>query len=335
MKKFSNKQKISLPIAVWLAEDQYQHNSDPMHVSATALLKSTKQIILATRLPELEPGTVVTDDMLEDISNRVSSAMGTSLHNGIEGAWRNNYAQSMRDLGYPESVIERVIINPEPSELQDNSIPVYLEKRTEKKLGPFMISGQFDLVLDGGLNDYKSTGVYAFMNGSNDDKYRIQGSIYRWLNPKIITNDHMYIQYIFTDWSALRANIEKAKGYPPARVVAHPIELLSVSETEKWLKAKLTDIYKHRDLPEEQIPDCSAEELWQSPPQYKYFKNPDAKRATKVFDDFYLANECFVQNGSVGEIRTINGQVKACGYCKAFEVCKQKDRYINDGTLAI
>lgn len=125
----------------------------------------------------------------------------------------------MRDLGYPESVIERVIINPEPEELQSNSIPVYLEQRVEKKLGPFTISGQFDLVLDGELNDYKSTGVYGFMNGSNDEKYRIQGSIYRWLNPQIITSDCMCIQYIFTDWSGLRASIEKAKGYPQSRVV--------------------------------------------------------------------------------------------------------------------
>lgn len=74
MKKFSNESKISLAIAVWLAEDKYVHVPDPMHVSATALLKSTKQIVLASRLPELEPGTEITDMMLEDISNRVPSA---------------------------------------------------------------------------------------------------------------------------------------------------------------------------------------------------------------------------------------------------------------------
>jgi len=189
MKKYSNTEKISLSLAVWLAEDTYDHNPDPKHISATGLLKSPKQIILAQRVPTPAPGTAVDDLILEDISNRVSSAMGTALHNGIESAWRNGFQQCLRDLGYPERVIERIIVNPEPEQLKENSIPVYLERRVEKKLGPFIISGKYDIVIDGQLDDYKSTGVYGYMQGNNDEKYRLQGSIYRWLNPEIITYD--------------------------------------------------------------------------------------------------------------------------------------------------
>lgn len=333
MKKFSNRQKISLPMAVWLAEDQYVHVADPMHISATALLKSTKQIVLASRLPELEPGTVITDDMLEDISSRVPTAMGTALHNSIEHAWRHNYQASMLDLGYPPAVIDRIIINPEPGELQDNSIPVYLEKRVEKKLGPYTISGQYDLILDGKLNDYKSTGVYGFMQGNNDEKWCIQGSIYRWLNPDLIIDDYMDIQFIFTDWSSLQASIQREKGYPQSRVHTHPVKLVSVQETESWLKAKLTAVHRCKDLPEDKLPACTSEELWRTAPTYKYFKNPAGQRATRNYDDFYEANEHFVKDGSVGVVKTVPGSVKACKFCKAAPICLQREGYVEDGTL--
>ena len=29
----------------------------------------------------------------------------------------------------------------------------------------------------------------------------MQGGIYKWLNPELITSDHVYIQFIFTDRS--------------------------------------------------------------------------------------------------------------------------------------
>jgi len=336
MKKYSNTEKISLSLAVWLAEDTYDHNPDPKHISATGLLKSPKQIILAQRVPTPAPGTAVDDLILEDISNRVSSAMGTALHNGIESAWRNGFQQCLRDLGYPERVIERIIVNPEPEQLKENSIPVYLERRVEKKLGPFIISGKYDIVIDGQLDDYKSTGVYGYMQGNNDEKYRLQGSIYRWLNPEIITNDHMNIQFLFTDWSKLRASIEEKKGYPKSRVLAHPIKLLSIEETEAWLKKKLQLLWDIKDLPEEEMPACTAEELWQTPSVFKYYKNPEKTlKSSGNFDDYYLANERFVQDGSVGLIVEVKGQVKACAYCAAFEVCKQKDAYLANNSLVM
>ncbi len=330
MKKFENKEKLSLSIAVWLASDEYDYKSDIMHVSATTLLKSTKQIILANRIKNYKKEKSI----LDDISMRIPSTMGTALHNGIENAWRSNYKNSMRDLGYPQSVIDRIIINPTPEQLVENCIPIYLENRVEKQLGPFTISGKYDIVLDGQLEDYKSTGVYGFMVNNRDEKYRIQGSIYRWLNPDIITNDFMNIQFIFTDWSKLRSTIEAKKGYPATRIMAHPIKLYSMEETKIWLKNKLTDIFTYKDTAEEKLPACNSEELWQKEPTFKYYKNPKKmKRATACFDEFYLANERLIKDNSVGVIKTIYGPVTYCKYCSAFDICSQKDTYLENGTL--
>ena len=42
----------------------------------------------------------------------------------------------------------------------------------------------------------------TYQNQSKDREYRLQGSMYRWLNPKIITKDVFNINYIFTDFNA-------------------------------------------------------------------------------------------------------------------------------------
>jgi len=84
------------------------------------------------------------------------------------------------------------------------------------------------------------------------------------------------------------------------------------------------------------MPACTAEELWQTPSVFKYYKNPEKTlKSSGNFDDYYLANERFVQDGSVGLIVEVKGQVKACAYCAAFEVCKQKDAYLANNSLVM
>ena len=47
----TNNHGISLPLAVWLLHDDYDYVKDENYISATSLLKSTKQIILSKRIP--------------------------------------------------------------------------------------------------------------------------------------------------------------------------------------------------------------------------------------------------------------------------------------------
>jgi hypothetical protein len=48
--KYTNNTGIGLSMAVYLATDNYDHNHDPRTISATTLIKSTKQIILGERV---------------------------------------------------------------------------------------------------------------------------------------------------------------------------------------------------------------------------------------------------------------------------------------------
>ena len=316
---YTNTSNIALPLAVFLATDHYDYV--PNVISATSLLKPVRQLILADRLSS--------EDNLVELSDMVSSRMGTAIHTAIEQAWLNP-AKALKSLGYSDDIIQRIKVNPET--VEEGDIPVYMEKRSFKKVGNHTISGKFDFVAEGKVHDFKSTSVYGYLNQSNANKYILQGSLYRWLNPDIITKDEMLIHYIFTDWS--KAESLRNSNYPKARVHSQKYNLLGLDEIEQFVKDKLElyDSMKHQQ--EKDIPYCTDEELWRKPTVWKYYKNANATRATKNFDNPSEAYALQQTNG-VGEVREVKGTVSACKYCPAFLLCSQKDELINSGDLIL
>lgn len=326
--QYANVGNVPLALAVFLASDYYDHSSDPDEISATTLLKPLRQIILPSRLA---PG-----EGLPDLGGMMNNRMGAAIHDGIEKAWTTNHVRAMQALGYPQRVIERVVINPPVDTDLTDLIPIYLEQRLKRRLGKWVITGKFDFIGEGRVADFKSTSVWTFKNQVNSTKYTQQGSIYRWLDSKKITQDEMDIHYIFTDW---KAGMQRADpGYPPNRFHRQVFPLLSLNETEAFIKRKLALIEQFWDAPEEEIPACDDEELWRSEPVFKYYKNPDnatkpGSRSTKNFDTLHDARVRQVEDGNVGAIKEVLGQVTACKYCPGFGACTQKDDLIASGDL--
>lgn len=79
MRKFTNQEGIPLALAVFLAQDSYDHEEDV--ISATTLLKPIRQTILAKRVPQ--------EERLVDIAGLASSRIGTAIHDAIERAWKH------------------------------------------------------------------------------------------------------------------------------------------------------------------------------------------------------------------------------------------------------
>lgn len=266
--RYANVSEVPLALAVFLATDHYDYAPDPHTISATTLLKPLRQIILPGRIPAGE-GLVNLVDMM---SNR----MGTAIHDGIERAWLTNYKQAMQAIGLPKRVIDKIQINPTPELLEDlaadgiEAIPVYLEQRLSRQLGKWTITGKFDFVGEGRVQDFKTTSVFTYKNQTGSNKYPLQGSIYRWLDPKKIHQDQMDIHYIFTDWKG--AMVKADPGYPPRRFHTQSFNLHSLNETEAFIRKKLAMIEQYWDAPEAEIPNCSDEDLWRSEPQFKYYK---------------------------------------------------------------
>lgn len=313
----TNNTGISLPMAVWLAADGYDFFPDGRSISATSLIKPIRQILLKERLTR-------DDKQTPDVSELIASRLGHTIHDGIEKAWTGNYAESLSKLGYPDQVIRRVAINPE--KVIGDMIPVYLEQRISREIRGYRISGKFDLIMDGELHDFKSTSVYSWIKGSKDTDYSMQGSIYRWLNPEKITNDHMQIQFIFTDWQ--KGLARSSPDYPQQRLMSHPVELLSLEKTEAWINDRLDQLEASAELPEPALPRCTDEDLWRSEPKWKYYSNPAKTdgRASKNFNNAGEAYGHLAEKGK-GVVIDVPGAVKACSYCPAFSICTQKDEY--------
>lgn len=323
MTKYYADSNMGLSMQVYLATDNYEHSDVPNQISATSLLKPVRQAILGKRIEE-------SGINLEAL---VASRIGTSIHDGIEKAWTGDYKKTLKALGYVDNIIERICVNVPQKDLFDDAIPIYMEQRTNKEFNGYIISGKFDFISNGVLEDFKSCGTYSYMNQSKDTDYILQGSIYRWLNPTLITDDQMVIQFIFTDWSALKAKTDV--NYPKSRIPRKTYQMLSIQETERFIKKKTDELTKYTDTPEDQLPLCNEADLWRSEPVFKYYKNPDKTlRSTKNFPSKTDAYMHLYQEG-VGIVLEKPGQVMACKYCNAFSLCTQKDRLIETGELVL
>ena len=210
---------------------------------------------------------------------------------------------------------------------------MYLEQRLKKQVGKFTLTGKFDIVLDGKVQDFKSTQVFGYLRQLNAEKYSQQGSIYRWLDPELITEDVIDIHYIFTDWKP--AMVASDPNYPKSRILTQSINLMSLQETDRFVTRKLALIDQYWDAKEADIPQCSDGELWRSDPVFKYYKNPDKTlRSTKNFDNHHDAQVHRVAMGT-GIVIEKPGTVMACRYCNAFTECSQKDALIASGDLTL
>ena len=323
--KITNNLKIDLPLAVWLLQDGYNSGAADAPpgelISVTTLMKPTKQLILKRQV----------DHKAEelDVSDLVAQRMGHALHDSIERSWvEGTWKSAMRQLHYPEEVINSIRINPEPHEVTDEMLPIYLEKRGFKAFEDIIVTGQLDFLLGGSYRDFKSTSTFGYTSGNKDEDFILQGSLYRWIFPELVKDDQMRIEFIFTDWAKYRAKADPK--YPQSRAMHKDFQLLSLADTEKWLHEKLKEIRANAGRKQEDMVRCTDKELWKSKDSFKYYSLKASftagKRCTKRFDNHADAELHRIAKGK-GLVVTDPGEVKACPYCPAFSVCEQRKEY--------
>ncbi len=343
MQTYLNTAGVTLPLALYLATDHYDWI--PNTISATGLMRPLRQTILSRRVP------AGTDPA--DVISLVKSRMGTSIHNGVEKAWSHPLKRrlGLMALGYSEDVIDRIIVNPEEllkkhgydgRTLEDlymetgpvpkNAIPVFMEIRGFREIEGVTLSGKFDFVAEQRVRDFKSTGTFTWVNDTKSGDYQLQGSIYRWLHSGIIKDDVISVDFLFTDWQKFRA--KQDKKYPAHPIMTRNIPLLTLDDTEDYIRNKLRSIEANKSKGEDELPRCTPKELWQKSPVFKYYKSGKVgPRSTKNFDSAADAHAILVKDGSKGIVVEVPGAVVACNYCPAYTVCCQKDEYLADGSL--
>lgn len=330
MKKLTNNHQIDLPIAVWLLQQGYYSGADIAPdgelISVTTLMKPTRRLILERQVDQ--------STVQMDVSDLIASRVGHGLHDSIERAWtEGDWKGAMRRLHYPQSVIDRVLINPDPSEVGEDDIPIFLEQRRFKEVGGIILTGQLDFAINGAYRDVKTTSTFSYTSGKKDMDYILQGSMYRYIMPEFIWQDKMRIEFIFTDWQKFRAKADP--NYPQAKVAHKEYDLMSIEDTEKWILTKLNEIQQNakHTFKQDKLIRCSDYDLWKQPDSFKYYANPETAnkggRSQKSFDKLADAEQHKADKGK-GVIVTVKGEVKACEYCPAFSVCEQRKEYFPD-----
>lgn len=330
---YSNHHQLPLSIALWLITDDYKGGSDdPKTISVTALLRSPRQIILSQRVAALNKAAAnepkAPSPVLMDVMDKYASRDGQAFHKAIEDAWldEDRAKANLQLLGIPASIASRLKVN--PTVLEKDTVPVYLEQRTEKQIAGWTITGAFDFVMDGQIQDFKRTSTFSYTAKRNDEKYTLQGSMYRWLNPQIVTKDSMAIVFLFKDWTMFKVNQE---GYPSKPIDVRLFPLKSIHQTEQFILEKIRLIEHFVDTPEPELPYCTDDDLWKDEPKYKYYKSGVVgTRSTRTYDTMAEARKKFYEDGSVGLIVPTKMKAKACIYCAAAPICSQR---INEITV--
>lgn len=328
--RYTNNTGLSLFAQVYLATDHYDHTNAGL--SATSLLKPIKQVLLPHRIP-VEQRVV---DVIEQVSNRT----GSSIHDGFEAAWKDDrLPETLKSLGYPPGVISKIRVNPTKEEVaKGDIIPVFMEQRLSKNVQGIKVTGKFDAVVNGEVEDLKNTSVWKYMSGKTED-YIMQGSIYRWLGPELITKDWMNVTFHIKNWER-SGQARYGEGYPAAQMITKRLKLHSIEATDAYVNQRVSDLIRLRDVSEDLMPKCSDSDLWRKETQWRYFKNPakayePGARSTKNFDNKADAYLQLAKDGNVGVVMERPGQVTACKFCSAFLVCKQKDDLIASGDLIV
>lgn len=327
--ELTNNFNLSLPLAVWCANDTYDFFPKEREISATTLLKPMKQVLFNRQ------GAKRTS---VDLMDMFAARRGTAFHSAIEAAWEKNYKTNLRALGYDEDFINKVLINPKKEEITSDSIPVFTEKRFYKTFtlpngSKWTVSGQADLIFNGALHDYKSTSTYTYVNQSKAEDYSLQGSIYKVLSSGSeapVTSNTISINYIFTDWQKFKA--KASEDYPQCPCITEEYPLLSEEETEKFILNKLETLenYLYIEPQDANTLTCADADLWIPEPEIKYYSKPDALRATKKFPDMESAEKFLAEKGK-GVIKVVTAPPKRCLYCDCFEHCTQGNMYYPEG----
>ena len=298
--EFKNRLNYPQYIVDWLINDDYDHNYDPLTVSATTMMKPTRAYLITSRHR---------DELQTDVVDRVAACVGSAIHDSIERIETPNVQKEQRAS---RTICVGDVV--------------------------YTVTGRYDILEDNSdgtftLRDVKTTSVWAFIFGGKDESYQIQLSIYRWLLSldKVVTA-HGFIDFFFTDWQSMKARQDHK--YPQQRIApGHRITLMSLEETEQWILSRLELIEASKDLSDDDLTACTREELWMSDDKFAVYKR-GGKKASKLCDTRQAAEQYIQIKKIAGHIQHRPAKVKRCNYCSALPFCNQGQSYQKQGLLA-
>jgi hypothetical protein len=276
-------------------------NNDPYDSSGSDI--STTRLIAPPRIRVLEQRNF--DLIKEDVSDRIFSLLGQSVHHIIERA-KLKVDISERRLFYKDDAITN----------------------------GWTLSGQFDyLTRDGNLIDFKVTSAWAALDAltNGKDEWENQLNVLDFLcrkNQKDLTRykkeikvKSLSIMAILRDWSKLK--VMQSDNYPRKQVVMIPVRRWSEEQQEIYVKAR---IKLHQDAEQsKELPMCTAKERWRKEDSYAVMKD-NRKTAWRVFATKeeaiqFIFSQKMIEGKGCNIVFRKGEDVRCQHYCRVNEFC--------------
>jgi len=145
------------------------------------------------------------------------------------------------------------------------------EKRLYTDIEGIRVSGKFDIVNMNRIYDYKVTSAWTIVYGSRNEDWKKQLSLYRWIYWKernVLLDDTGYIIAILRDWS--RSNI--GGRYPELPIIQLEYKLELVDVIENFVKRKIDEIMRAREMDDTELPRCTDRERWWNDKTGRYMR---------------------------------------------------------------
>ena len=292
--KITNKSNLPKVIERAVINDPY--DSSGSNISTTRLIAPPRIRVLEMRNWDL---------IEDDVSNRIFSLLGQSVHH----------------------ILER-------SKLKVDLAERRLFYKDDKITNGWTLSGQFDLLSrQGDLTDFKVTSAWAALDAltNGKDEWENQLNVLDFLcrkNQKTLTRykkevkvKSLNIMAILRDWSKLK--VMQSDNYPRKQVVMIPIRRWSEEEQENYIQAR---IKLHQDAEKsDQLPLCTAKERWRKEDSYALMldNRKTAKRVlpTREEMDKYMKENKYVEGQGCKVVFRAGEDVRCQHYCSVNQFC--------------
>ena len=292
--KITNKSNLPKVIERAVINDPY--DSSGSNISTTRLIAPPRIRVLEMRNWDL---------IEDDVSNRIFSLLGQSVHH----------------------ILER-------SKLKVDLAERRLFYKDDKITNGWTLSGQFDLLSrQGDLTDFKVTSAWAALDAltNGKDEWENQLNVLDFLcrkNQKTLTRykkevkvKSLNIMAILRDWSKLK--VMQSDNYPRKQVVMIPIRRWSEEEQENYVQAR---IKLHQDAEKsDQLPLCTAKERWRKEDSYALIlanrKTPRRVLPTREEMDKYMKENKYVEGQGCKVVFRAGEDVRCQHYCSVNQFC--------------
>ena len=282
--QLTNSQNLPAPIVNAIESQRKRYQRGSSQITVTELISPPRLVALKWAHQ---------DEIVEDASDLIWSAVGSAVHHLLE-------------MGADDGLAE---------------------ERFYADVRGWRIGGQFDWLKAGHLVDWKMMSVWEAINGlkkEKEEQLNILAHLARQNGHQI---DKLWVGSIYRDWSKRKARTED--GYPKKQVEMHRVTLWEPDRAQAFIEERVA---LHQTAQKE-LPKCSADERWGRPNKYAVMREGRAKamRLLNTQDEAeQWIEQQAKQAGLTIEFRP--GESTRCrDYCPVSEFCTQFQEGMKNG----